>query len=264
MAVRNEEKGRDARERLLAEDPAARLELQVLDLANLASVRAFADRSIAEGAPIDVLINNAGIMAPPERQLTDDGFELQFGSNHLGPFALTGLLLPLLRAADAPRVVSTGSLAALPGRIRFDDLQSQRSYSAWGAYSQSKLANIMFARELQRRSDTKRWNLRSIAAHPGGTATNLQVTGPRGGAPLDAKGQARMTRFMQPVEMGILPSLYAAVDVHAQPGAYYGPRGFLEIKGEPAIAWVPPQAKRRADATRLWEQSEALTGVLFE
>ncbi|WAB80747.1 SDR family oxidoreductase [Microcella daejeonensis] len=263
MAVRNEQKGRDARERLLADDPDARLELQHLDLANLGSVRAFAEAQLAHGAPLDVLINNAGVMAPPERKSTDDGFELQFGSNHLGPFALTGLLLPLLRAAEAPRVVSTASLAAWPGRIRFDDLQWQRSYSAWGAYSQSKLANLLFARELQRRSDAQRWNLRSIAAHPGGTATNLQVSGPRNGEPFDAKASERMHRIMQPVEMGILPSLYAAVDAHAQPGAYYGPNGPLEIKGEPSIARVPPQAKRRATAVRLWEQSELLTGVQF-
>lgn len=263
MAVRNEEKGRDARERLLAENPAAQLELQHLDLASLGSIRAFAEAQLAHGAPLDVLINNAGVMAPPERQSTDDGFELQFGSNHLGPFALTGHLLPLLKAADAPRVVSTSSLAAWPGRIRFDDLQWQRSYSAWGAYAQSKLANLMFARELQRRSDAKRWNLRSIAAHPGGTATNLQVAGPRNGEPLDAKGEERMQRFMQPVAMGILPSLYAAVDAHAQPGAYYGPNGPLEVKGEPSIARVPPQAKRRQTAVRLWEQSELLTGVAF-
>lgn len=263
MAVRNEEKGRDARERLLAENPAAQLELQHLDLASLGSIRAFAEAQLAHGAPLDVLINNAGVMAPPERQSTDDGFELQFGSNHLGPFALTGHLLPLLKAAEAPRVVSTSSLAAWPGRIRFDDLQWQRSYSAWGAYAQSKLANLMFARELQRRSDAKRWNLRSIAAHPGGTATNLQVAGPRNGEPLDAKGEERMQRFMQPVAMGILPSLYAAVDAHAQPGAYYGPNGPLEVKGEPSIARVPPQAKRRQTAVRLWEQSELLTGVAF-
>ncbi|WP_168915348.1 SDR family oxidoreductase [Microcella flavibacter] len=263
MAVRNEEKGRDARERLLAENPAAQLELQHLDLASLGSIRAFAEAQLAHGAPLDVLINNAGVMAPPERQSTDDGFELQFGSNHLGPFALTGHLLPLLKAAEAPRVVSTSSLAAWPGRIRFDDLQWQRSYSAWGAYAQSKLANLMFARELQRRSDAKRWNLRSIAAHPGGTATNLQVAGPRNGEPLDAKGEERMNRFMQPVAMGILPSLYAAVDAHAQPGAYYGPNGPLEVKGEPSIVRVPPQAKRRQTAVRLWEQSELLTGVAF-
>jgi len=263
MAVRNETKGEDARQRLLTENPGAALRLLHLDLASLESVRAAAQSLLAEDRPLDLLINNAGIMAVPERELTDDGFELQFGSNHLGPFALTGLLLPALLRAESARVVSTSSLAANAGRWQWDNLQGEQKYSAWGAYGLSKLANLSFARELQRRSDAHVWGVTSAAAHPGGTLTNLQTTGPRRGVEPSEKSRARMARVMQPVEKGILPSLYAAVSPDVEPGGYYGPKGFLEVRGEPAAARLPRPARDRAAEARLWAASEHLTGVRY-
>ena len=264
MAVRNREKGADARERLLAQHPTARLRLLDLDLASLGSVRAAAQTLLDEERGIDILINNAGIMAVPSRRETVDGFELQFGSNHLGPFAFTGLLLPALQRAEAPRVVSTSSLAANAGRWQWDNLQGEKKYSAWGAYGLSKLANLAFARELQRRSDLDGWGITSTAAHPGGTKTNLQTTGPREGKAPSAAQEKRYARFMQGVDVGILPSLYAATSPDATPGGYYGPNGFLETRGEPAPARLPRGARDVTATVMLWDVSEQLTGVRFD
>ena len=261
MAVRNRQKGEDARSRLLERQPDARLRLIDLDLASLDSVRAAAQALLDEGVGIDILINNAGIMAVPERRETADGFELQFGSNHLGPFAFTGLLLPALQRATSPRVVSTSSLAACAGRWQWDNLHGERRYSAWGAYGLSKLANLAFARELQRRSELHGWGVTSAASHPGGTLTNLQTTGPRDGVAPSEKQTQRMSRIMQSVDVGLLPSLYAATSPHAEPGGYYGPEGFLEVRGEPAAARVPRRARDAEAAARLWQVSESATGV---
>ena len=264
MAVRNREKGADARERLLAEHPDAQLRLLDLDLASLESVHAAAQTLLGEARGIDMLINNAGIMAVPDRRETADGFELQFGSNHLGPFALTGLLLPALQRAEAPRVVSTSSLAANAGRWQWDNLQAEKKYSAWGAYGLSKLANLAFARELQRRSDLEGWGITSTAAHPGGTKTNLQSTGPRDGKAPSARQEKRASRFMQGVDVGVLPSLYAATSASVTPGGYYGPNGFLETRGEPAPARLPRGARDATAAVMLWDVSEQLTGVRYD
>ncbi len=263
MAVRNRQKGEDARARLLERQPNARLRLIDLDLASLASVRAAARSLLDEGVGIDILINNAGIMAVPDRRETVDGFELQFGSNHLGPFAFTGLLLPALQRTPSPRVVSTSSLAANAGRWQWDNLNAERRYSAWGAYGLSKLANLAFARELQRRSDVHGWGLTSAAAHPGGTHTNLQTTGPRDGVAPSEKQSRRMGRVMQSVDVGLLPSLFAATSPRVEPGGYYGPKGFLEVRGEPAPARVPRPARAAEPAARLWEVSERATGVVY-
>ena len=263
MAVRNREKGEDARTRLLEQHPAATLRLLDLDLASLDSVRAAAQSLLAEDRPIDLLVNNAGIMAVPELERTEEGFELQFGSNHLGPFALTGHLLPALVRAEAPRVVSTSSLAANAGRWQWENLNAEQGYSAWGAYGLSKLANLSFARELQRRSDAHGWGLVSTAAHPGGTLTNLQTTGPRRGVAPSKRRQRLSARIMQTVDVGMLPSLYAATSPDAEPGGYYGPKGFLEVRGEPAPARIPRAARDRAAEARLWAVSERLTGVRF-
>jgi NAD(P)-dependent dehydrogenase (short-subunit alcohol dehydrogenase family) len=263
MAVRNREKGERALAELQAQIPDAHLRLLDLDLASLASVRSAAQSLLDEDRAVDILINNAGIMAVPDRRETADGFELQFGSNHLGPFALTGLLLPALQRADAARVVSTSSLAANAGRWQWDNLNAETSYSAWGAYGLSKLANLVFARELQRLSTLNGWGVTSTAAHPGGTATNLQTTGPRDGRAPSPAQQRRTARFMQGVETGILPSLYAATSPKATPGGYYGPNGFLEVRGLPAPARLPRGARDATAAVLLWDASERLTGVRY-
>lgn len=268
MAVRNLEKGTDAAARVREQQPDApagvgQLHVRHLDLASLASVAEFAEAILADGRALDILINNAGVMAPPQRAVTEDGFELQFGSNHLGPFALTGRLLPALRKAEHPRVVSTSSIAARRGRIDFDDLQSEQKYVPFGAYGLTKLANLMFARELQVRSGAAGWGILSVAAHPGGTATNLQTAGPREGREMPKFAQRIANRILQPIETGILPSLYAATSPDALAGAYYGPDGFYELRGNPKLAHVPKRALSEADSRRLWEISETLTGVTF-
>lgn len=262
MAVRSPDRGNAARDGLLAEDADRALEVRELDLSSLNSIRSFADQTASEARPVDLLVNNAGVMAPPERMTTADGFELQFGTNHLGPFALTALLRPLISAADDGRVVSTSSLAARAGRIDWDDLQSERRYSPYRAYGQSKLADLMFARELQLRSDIEGWGILSVAAHPGGTATNLQSSGPQSGGELSGLSLWIQGR-MQDVAHGILPALFAATSADARPGMYYGPSGFLELQGVAAVAHVPGRAKNLADCARLWSVSERLTGVTF-
>jgi NAD(P)-dependent dehydrogenase (short-subunit alcohol dehydrogenase family) len=207
-------------------------------LSSLASVNALGEELNAEGRPIDILINNAGIMQPPNRETTVDGFELQFGGNHLGHFALTGHLLPLLRAAINPQVTSLSSLAARMGGINFDDLQWEKRYSATRAYAQSKSANLMFAIELDRRSKREGWGIVSNAAHPGFTKTNLQSSGPSHGKDSPTllarfyDASRRLAAFMwQEVDEGIQPVLYGAVSPGAQGGTFYGSRGFLESAG---------------------------------
>jgi len=226
----------------------------------------------AQGRPIDILINNAGVMTPPERDTTADGFELQFGSNHLGHFALTAHLLPLLRAANGARVVSLSSLAARQsGRIHFDDPQFEKSYAAMSAYGQSKLAVLMFALELDRRSRAAGWGIMSNAAHPGLTKTNLQISGPSHGRQKPTlmerlyKTSWRFTPFLwQEIDEGILPALYAATTPQAEGGAFYGPRGFYEAAGGGVkLAKVPERARNDSDCRRLWELSEQLTGVSY-
>jgi NAD(P)-dependent dehydrogenase (short-subunit alcohol dehydrogenase family) len=262
MAVRNLEKGEAARDELLAANPDASLRLEQIDLASLASVADFADRLTHEGRPIDILLNNAGIMMPPERQLTQDGFELQFGSNYLGHFALTARLLPLLHAAEGARVVSLSSIMAYFGRYDWNDLQSEK-YSPVRSYGLSKLAMLAFARELQARSDANGWGLRSVAAHPGYTRTNLQTTGPRLGKPARPPRTYRRTPFWQLVETGILPALYAATSPDAEPGGYYGPDGFMGLTGGSHRAREPRAARNDADSARLFDESARLAGVTF-
>jgi NAD(P)-dependent dehydrogenase (short-subunit alcohol dehydrogenase family) len=271
MAIRNRAKGEAAVEEIRAKVPAAKLTIKQLDLASLASVAALGEELNAEGRPLDILINNAGIMQPPQRETTADGFELQFGGNHLGHFALTGHLLPLLRAAGDARVTTLSSLAARMGGINFDDLQWEKRYSPTQAYSQSKSANLMFALELDRRSRQAGWRLVSNAAHPGFTKTNLQLSGPSQGkaSPTPLERFYRLSRNLTPfawqeIEEGILPALYAAVSPDAEGGTFYGPRGLLEAAGGGVtLAKIPDRARNDADNQRLWEASEQLTGVTF-
>ncbi len=262
MAVRNLEKGEAARDELLAAQPGAKLRLESIDLASLDSVTAFAKGRLGEGRPVDILINNAGIMMPPQRETTVDGFELQFESNYLGHYALTARLLPLLRAAEAPRVTSLSSFMAYFGRYDWNDLQSER-YSPVRSYGLSKLAMLSFARELQRRSDANGWGLLSDAAHPGFTRTNLQTTGPRRGKAPRPPREYRRTPLWQLIETGILPALYAATSPDAAPGGYYGPDGFLGLTGGSHPAREPRAARNAPDAARLFDESAKLTGVAF-
>jgi NAD(P)-dependent dehydrogenase (short-subunit alcohol dehydrogenase family) len=258
---RNAEKGRLAIEQIKRAVPSAKVSFAMLDLASLASIRAFAASIIASGRPLDLLINNAGVMDLPTRRLTQDGFELQFGTNHLSHFALTALLLPLLRKAQAPRVVNVSSLAHRGGKIDFDNLQAERTYNSWPAYQQSKLANLLFTFELQRQSDAYGWGLLSNAAHPGYARTELIPNGPGTGG-LKGIGMKVLGSFLShSAAAGALPTLFAATAPEAAPNGYYGPSGFYELKGSVAPAKVLPQAKDEAVARSLWEVSEQLTGV---
>ncbi|RDH79857.1 SDR family NAD(P)-dependent oxidoreductase [Mycolicibacterium moriokaense] len=271
MAIRNRTKGEAAVQQIRAEVPAAKLTVKDLDLSSLASVAALGEELNAEGRPIDILINNAGVMQPPDRQTTADGFELQFGSNHLGHFALTGHLMPLLRAAEHPRVTALSSLAARTGGINWDDLQWERRYNPSQAYSQSKSANLMFALELDRRSRAAGWGIVSSAAHPGLTKTNLQLSGPSQGrqSPTLLERCYRLSWRLMPfvwqdVDEGIVPTLFATVSPDAEGGTFYGPRGPLEAAGGGVtVAKIPDRAKDAEACRRLWEISEELTGVTF-
>ena len=258
---RNTEKGRVAIDRINRAVPSAKVRFEMLDLASLRSVRAFAAKMVANGQPVDLLINNAGVMDLPGRRLTEDGFEMHFGTNHLSHFALTGLLLPVLHSAEAPRVVNVSSLAHRGGKIDFDNLQAERKYRSWPAYQQSKLANLLFTFELQRRSESNGWGLMSNAAHPGYARTDLIPNGPGTGG-LKGAGAKLVGSFMShSAAAGALPTLFAATSSAAMPMGYYGPNGFYELKGPVAPAKVLPQAKDETVARKLWEVSERLTGV---
>src|SRR6202167_2727812 len=263
LAVRTVAKGEQAREEILARQPDARLEVRRIDLADLATIKEFADGLIADGTPVDVLINNAGVMAPPTRMTTADDFELQFGSNFLGPFALTMRLLPLVLAAQAPRVVTMSSGVASYGRIRFDDPQWQRGYRPNLAYAQSKLADLMMTLHLADLARQRGWNLMSNAAHPGFTRTNLQSAGPSLG-----RDKPKRTPFNSPsilpsqhVGPGTEPLLYAATSADAVNGGYYGPSRWCGLVGPTKAVRPPRRARDAGTATRLWTEAERLTGV---
>ena len=259
---RNAQKGADAITKIQELNPEAKVSFEKIDLADLSSIKAFASKMISKGNAIDLLINNAGVMTPPQRLETADGFELQFGTNHLGHFALTAQLLPLLRKSSAARVVTVSSIANREGKINFHDLQSTTSYSPGKAYSQAKLANLMFAFELQRQSDKHGWGITSLAAHPGVSRTNLLISG---SGRWSAAGMARtfLPFLFQPSAQGALPTLYAATSTEAKGGVYYGPNKMSETRGFPSIAKIPAQALDKNVAMKLWEVSKTLTNVEF-
>ena len=261
LAVRNRDRGADAIETIQEEAPGASVEARPLDVADLRSLRSFAEGLTG---PLDLLVNNAGVMAIPYRR-TADGFEMQFGTNHLGHFALTGLLLPGLLAAEAPRVVTVSSSAHKPGTMDFDDLQFERRYRRWDAYNRSKLANVLFALELHRRADAAGLSLLSVAAHPGYAATNLQAAAPRmSGNRFQLVIMAIGNRLLaQSAERGALPQLYAATAPDVQGGFYIGPDGGGERRGHPTTVSPNKRALDTAAAARLWEISEELTGVSY-
>lgn len=260
MAVRNTDKGYAAREAILNTNRHAEVDIMPLDLSDLESVRFFAESFRSRHDSLDLLINNAGVMTPPYSQ-TKDGFEMQFGSNHLGHFALTGHLLPLLTKTAGSRVVTVSSLAHRGARILFDNLDGSNGYKAMKFYGQSKLANLMFARELDRRLKTHGHSAISIACHPGISATNLFKIGNR-----DATGifKGLMNRFFQPAHMGALPTIFAATEPSLRGGEYIGPDGKGQRKGFPAIDTPHRSANDEAVSEKLWNVSEELTGVTFK
>lgn len=264
MAVRTVGKGEQARDEILARHPHASLDVRRVDLADLASVKDFADRLIADGTPLDLLVNNAGVMTPPSRRATSDGFELQMGSNFLGPFALTVRLLPLLLAAESPRVATMSSGTANYGTIDFADLQWQsRTYSPNRSYAQSKLADLILTRELARIAAERGWPLLSTAAHPGFTRTNLQTAGPGldGGKPSRVSSLLYKVLPSQGVEQGTEPLLYAATSPDAVPAGYYGPGGRFGLVGPTTTARTTRRARDASVNSRLWAEAERLTGV---
>ncbi len=263
LAVRDLQRGSSAAQRIGQVAPAARVDIVRLDLADLASVRDFAAAwTQAQSEGLDVLVNNAGVMAIPRRE-TVDGFEMQLGTNHLGHFALTGLLVRSLRPGG--RVVTVSSGVHRFGRMDFDDLQSVRSYQRWRAYGQSKLANVLFALELHRRAEAAGADLRSIGVHPGYAATNLQAVGPRmSGSRVGEAVVGVANRFLaQSADAGAWPTLMAATDPDVPSGSFIGPTGFLGQRGTPGFE-TPSQAARDVDvARRLWDVSADLTGVEY-
>ena len=264
LPARTQAKAEDAVSRIFQQAPQARLYPEILDLAEQASIHSFANRVIERfpGQSLDLLINNAGVMALPKREITAGGVERQFATNYLGPFALTGLLLPSIKAKPGSRVVTLSSGASHQGKIDFDNLQGERVYKPmWQAYAQSKLANLIFAQELQRRLTAVGSPIVSTAAHPGYAVTNLQADHVGAGLTLL---MAVMKPFLsQDAAHGALPTLFAAVAAEAVPGGYYGPDGIAELKGHPTAVRLARGAMDQAVAKRLWIESERLTKVKF-
>ncbi len=262
VAGRDPVKGPAAVSRIVEQVPNATVQFELVDLANLQSIAAFGAELRRKRSSLDLLINNAAVMTPPHRKETSDGFELQFGTNYLGHYALTAALLPLLMKGDSARVVTVSSVAARNGTIDFSDLQASGGYAPMSVYAQSKLANLMFAFELQRRSKAAGWNVTSIAAHPGISRTDLIYNG---AGNLSFAGLARtMLWFLfQPASQGMLPILFAATSPDARAGGYYGPDKLREMRGLPAPAKPPRQSLDLEAAARLWEISQRLTGCEF-
>ncbi len=272
LACRDLAKGEAAAARIRAEVAGAAVEVLRLDLSSLKSVKQAAERELARGVPLDLLINNAGVMAPKTRTVTEDGFELQFGTNVLGHFALTALLMPALERAAAiqperPRVVTIASIAHKRGRLVFDDLQSERAYNPMGAYAQTKLADLMFAFELQRRlaaASEPLTRVMSLAAHPGVANTNLFQAGEFSALERKLRGLAGVVigTLLNTEQEGAVPTLFAATAAEAQAGGYFGPTGWREMRGEDVgPAEVAKQATDVAAAGRLWSECERLTGT---
>lgn len=261
LACRNMDKAGEAADRIAHEVPGASLEVRELDLSSLDSVRGFADELRSDGAALDLLVNNAGLMAPPRRE-SADGYEIQLATNHLGHFALTGQLLAPMEGREDARVVTLSSTAHRVGRISWDNLQGERRYNRWLAYGQSKLANLLFAFELDRRLTAAGSTIKSTAAHPGYAATELQSNA----APLLDRLVMEVTNRVvaQSADMGALPSLYAATYPGLAGGTFVGPDGFREQRGHPKAVGSTGRAKDLDDAKRLWEVSEELTGVVYD
>ena len=268
VAGRNPDKGQAAVAKINAGQPTGKVRFELLDLANLKQVSAFCDKLLKEDRAIDLLVNNAGVMALPTRQTTADGFEMQFGTNHLGHFALTAQLLPLLMRGREPRVINVSSGAHRPGRIDFSDLQEEKNYSPIKAYMQSKLANMLFTLELQKQSDANGWGLLVAGAHPGYSRTDLIASGPEVNGKMPFF-MGLMRSLMEPsmsqsAAQGALPQIYAATACDVKANSYWGPDGFMEMKGAPAPAVIASQAKSETTAKKLWDESLKLTRVKWQ
>jgi NAD(P)-dependent dehydrogenase (short-subunit alcohol dehydrogenase family) len=261
MGVRNSEKGENAKAEILSYHPQAKIVVKTLDMASLDSVKSFVEEIRLEFSKIHILINNAGVMATPNK-LTKDGFELQIGTNHLGHFVLTAKLFPLLRKTDASRIVTVSSIASHNGKIYFDDMNFVKKYHRWKAYQQSKLANLMFAIELDEKLQKSDFKTISLAAHPGVSDTNLFYN-LKPNFILKSLGKILMPLIAQSANLGALPVLFAATSPDVQRGGFYGPTGWKEHKGFPGEAYIPEQAKNSMDRDRLWLYSEDLSGVKF-
>lgn len=261
LACRSKPKGEAAANSIREIYPSADLAVSELDISSFQSVRDFAAVILATEPALHLLINNAGIMATPQAH-SRDGHEMQFATNHLGHFLLTGLLLPRLMATPASRVIPIASIAARQGKIDFDDLMGEKKYDTWKAYNQSKLANLMFGLELQRRLSLAKSTTTAVVAHPGASTTGLFST--PGGSLVKRVISPLMSIFLfQPAQQGALPILFAATASDAVPGGYYGPANMGEMKGPPAAARVPEAARDQAVAARLWTVSEELTGLRY-
>lgn len=264
MAVRNRDKGQEAKDRILTLVPDSEIFVMKLDLANIESIKHFADTFHEEFQQLDILINNAGVMALPLMR-TAQGFEMQFGVNHLGHFVLTALLIDIINKTRGSRIINVSSLAYRNGEINFDDLNWEKSYSKWKAYNQSKLANLLFTIELDRRLDLAGKGTLTAAAHPGFAATNLQIRGPE----LEGSGfkkvffQFANLIAAQSASMGVLPILFAATSSETKKGGFYGPDGLLKMRGYPAEDIMDPSRVKPMEALRLWEASEKLMGIKF-
>lgn len=265
LACRDIQKAQAAQKRILDETPSAKVFTAWLDLSSLSSVRHFADAFLKQATPLDLLINNAGVMALPRRRITEDGFELQFGTNHLGHFALTGLLLPAILAAPEARVITVSSIAHRGGKIRFHDLQWKLGYMPWPAYRQSKLANLLFGLELERQFEWAGCNASSIVVHPGVAKTNLFAAGPGASSVLMRKlSEIVLALVAQSDEQGSLPTLYGATSPDAEGGHFYGPDGFRQMKGWPVEVRPENQVYNMTLAERLWTVSQELTGIRYD
>jgi NAD(P)-dependent dehydrogenase (short-subunit alcohol dehydrogenase family) len=264
LAGRNPAKGKNAETLIRRRYKNAKVRFELADMASLTSIKAFADRILTEGRPINMLINNAGIMAPHNRGITADGFELQLGTTYLSHFALTSRLLPALSVAKA-RVVQLSSFGHRSGTIQLDDLNYEQGYNPFPVYSQSKLAMLMFALELDRRSNAKGWGLTSVAAHPGFARTDLFANGPAPDANILFRTIIPVAKLLmgQSAAAGALPTLMAATMPGVKGGQYFGPQGFKEFKGPPGPGQMEAQALDAEIASKLWTESERLTGVTF-
>jgi NAD(P)-dependent dehydrogenase (short-subunit alcohol dehydrogenase family) len=268
MPVRNQSKGDAAAQRIREKTPGAKLSVRALDLSSLSSVADLADQLLQDGRPIDILINNAGVMTPPTRQVTTDGFELQFATNHLGHFALTAQLLPLLREGKA-HVTSQVSLSANQYAVNWEDPNWEKSYNGFKSYSHSKIAFGLFAMEFHRRSVAEGWDIQSNLSHPGISPTNLLAAQPQMGRPKDTvavrsiRAMSRLGFLFGTPESAALPAVYAATSPDAKGGLFYGPKGFNHLGGAPAEEPLYSRLAGPEDGRKIWEMSERLVGVNF-